>query len=93
MLPDGYEPAFAIWWDQMMEASPRDYADWRVEIDDWSERFVDRVDGVDHEILRAGLLERSLATVLEWLVLEDDMAPDERAARLQLHERLIDDLS
>jgi hypothetical protein len=93
MLPDGYEPAFAIWWDQMMGAPLAEYRRWRANIDDWSARFVDRIDDLSEEIMRASLLERSLATVLEWLALEDDLADDERDARLELHERLIDDLS
>jgi hypothetical protein len=93
MLPDGYEPAFAVWWDRMMEAPPAEYRRWRAEIDDWSARFVDRIDDLTEEIMCASLLERSLATVLEWLALEDELPDDERNARLELHERLIDDLS
>jgi len=93
MLPEGYEPAFTIWWDRMMEAPPARYGEWRAEIDEWSARFVDRVDDLSEEIVRASLLERSLATVLEWLALEDELPGDEREARLGLHERLIDDLS
>jgi hypothetical protein len=93
MLPEGYEPAFTIWWDRMMAAPPADYRDWRAEIDDWSARFVGRIDDLGDEVMRASLLERSLATVLEWLALADDLPDDERSARLELHQRLIDDLS
>jgi hypothetical protein len=93
MLPDGYEPAFAVWWDRMMDAPPVEYSRWRAEIHDWSARFVQRVDDLSDDIMRASLLERSLATVLEWLALEDDLPADERGARLELHERLIDELS
>ena len=93
MLPEGYEPAFAIWWDRMMQAAPSDYTSWRAGIDAWAERFLARTENLDRDVLAASLLERSVATVLDELVLSEDLAEDERAARLELHERLIDDLS
>jgi hypothetical protein len=93
MLPDGYEPAFAIWWDRLVQAAPDDYGAWRAGIEAWSESFLARFDELDRDVLEASLLERSLATVLDDLVLSGEYAADERAARLALHERLIDELS
>lgn len=93
MLPEGYEPALAIWWDQMMGAPPGDYGAWRAELDDWTKRFVNALDDLSPDAVGAGLLERSLHTVLAWLAIDDEMADDERRARLELHHRLIDDLS
>ena len=43
--------------------------------------------------MTASLLERAIATVLDSIALEEDMAPDERRHRLELHYRLIDQLS
>jgi hypothetical protein len=93
MLPEGYDEALAIWWDQMIMASPQDYDSWRADIDDWARRFLNAEPELDPALLSSGLLERALATVLEWIALEDDMAPEERRHRLDLHYRLIDDLS
>jgi hypothetical protein len=92
MLPDGYEEALAIWSDQMIMGPPQDYEPWRAEIDDWQQRFLKAEPELDRDLLSAGLLERSLATLLESIALEDDMAPEERRHRLELHYRLIDDL-
>jgi hypothetical protein len=93
MLPEGYEEALAIWWDQMIMGSASDYEPWRAEIDDWTRRFLDAEPDLDRDVLEAGLLERALATVLESLALEDDMEPRERRDRLELQYRLIDDLT
>jgi hypothetical protein len=92
MLPEGYEEALAIWWDQMIMGPPGDYDRWRADIDDWTQRFLEAEPGLDRDVLSAGLLERALATVLDSIALEDDMASDERRDRLELHYRLIDDL-
>jgi hypothetical protein len=93
MLPEGYEEALAIWWDQMIMGPPQDYDVWRADIDDWMRRFADAEPELDGDLLATGVLERALATVLESIALDDDMAPDERRHRLELHYRLIDDLS
>jgi hypothetical protein len=93
MLPEGYEEALAIWWDQMIMAPPQDYERWRSNIDDWAKRFLDAEPQLDRDLLSASLLERALATVLESIALEEDVAPEERRHRLELHYRLIDDLS
>jgi hypothetical protein len=93
MLPEGYEEALAIWWDQMITGPPQDYERWRADIDDWAQRFLDAEPRLDRDLLSASLLERALATVLESIALEDDVAPQDRAHRLGFHYRLIDDLS
>jgi hypothetical protein len=93
MLPEGYEEALAIWWDQMIMGSPQEYDVWRADIDDWAKCFLDAEPELDRDVLSAGLVERAIATVLESLGLEDEMAPDERRHRLDLHYRLIDELS
>ena len=93
MLPEGYEEALAIWWDQMIMGPSGDYESWRADIDGWAACFLDAEPELDRELLSAGLLERALTTLLESIALEDDMAPDERRRRLELHYRLIDDLS
>jgi hypothetical protein len=92
MLPYGYEPAFAIWWDQMIVAGDGDYETWRGEIGDWSARFMGRLSDLDGGVMDASLLERSLAAILESIVLEQDMSPEERRERLDLQYRLIDEL-
>jgi hypothetical protein len=93
MLPEGYEEALAIWWDQMVMGPPERYDAWRADIDDWMQRFLDAESHLDDDVLSASLLERALANVLESIALEDDMAPEERRHRLELHFRLLDDLS
>jgi hypothetical protein len=93
MLPEGYEEALAIWWDQMIMGPRRDYGGWRADIDDWTARFLDAEPQLERDVVAAGLLERALATVLESIALEDDMAPDERRHRLEHLYGLIDDLS
>jgi len=93
MLPEGYEEALAIWWDQMIMGLPQDYDVWRADIDDWMRRFLDAEPQLERGVLAAGVLERALAGVLESIALEDDMAPDERRQRLELHYRLMDELS
>jgi hypothetical protein len=55
--------------------------------------FLDAEPDLDRDLLRAGLVERALATVLESIALDDDSKPDERRHRPELHYRLIDDLS
>ncbi len=92
MLPEGYEPAVAIWWDQMITAPYDDYAVWRAEIDDWARRFLDAEPNLDSDVLSASLLERALATVLESIAIEDQLSGREQRERVQLHYRLIDDL-
>ena len=93
MLPVGYEEALAIWWDQMIMGAPRDYDVWRADIDDWARRFAEAEPELDGDLLATALLERALATVVESIALEDDdMEPDERRHRLELHYRLIDEL-
>jgi hypothetical protein len=92
MLPPGYEPALVVWWDQMMEAPASDYQSWRSEIDDWIDHFVHALDGLTDDVMRASLVERSLTTVLEWLVTDEDLPADERNAHLERHERFIDEL-
>jgi hypothetical protein len=57
------------------------------------QRFLDAESHLDDDVLSASLLERALANVLESIALEDDMAPEERRHRLELHFRLLDDLS
>lgn len=42
--------------------------------------------------MTASLLERALASILESIVLEQDMSGDDRRLRLALHYRLIDEL-
>src|SRR5215203_2263888 len=93
MLPEGYEEALAIWWDQMIMGPAEDYDAWRADIDDWMRRFADAEPELDGDLLAAGVLERALATVLESIALDDDTPPDERRQRLELHYRLIDDVS
>jgi hypothetical protein len=93
MLPEGYEEALAIWWDQMIIATPEDFDRWHADIDAWAQRFLHAEPELSPALLSAGLLERAVATVLESLALEDDMAPEKRRHRLELHYRLIDDLS
>jgi hypothetical protein len=93
MLPEGYEEALAIWWDQMIMGSSRDYGPWRSDIDKWIERFLDAEPQLDRDLLAASVLERALAAVLESIALADDMTPEERRHNLELHYRLIDDLS
>jgi len=93
MLPEGYEESLAIWWDQMIMGPPQEYDVWRADIDDWTRRFLDAEPQLDRDVLSAGVLERALAAVLESIGLEDDMAPDERRHRLELHYRLIDELA
>jgi hypothetical protein len=93
MLPEGYEPALAIWWDQMIMAPDEDYRRWRGEIDDWARRFLEAEPQLDGEVLSAGLLERSLTTVLETLAIEEDLSRKERDEQLRLHYALIDELA
>jgi hypothetical protein len=93
MLPEGYEEALAVWWDQMIMGVGEDYERWRADIDDWTQRFLDAEPQLEPELLSASLLERALANVLESIALEDDMEPTERRHRLDLHYRLIDELS
>jgi hypothetical protein len=93
MPPEGYEEELAIWWDQMIMGVSEDYDRWRADIDDWAQRFLRAEPELDRELLTAGLLEPALASVLESNALEDKMAPEERRHRLDLHYRLIDDLS
>ena len=93
MLPEGYEEALAIWWDQMIMGPAEDYDAWRADIDDWMRRFADAEPELDGDLLATGVLERALATVLESIALDDDTPPDERRQRLELHYRLIDDVS
>lgn len=93
MLPDGYEPALAIWWDQLIVAPSGDYPHWRAEIGDWARRFLNAQPQLDPEVLSASLLERSLSTVLESIAIDDDLTADERGDRLRLHYQLIDDLT
>jgi hypothetical protein len=93
MLPESYEEALAIWWDQMIIGRPQDYDGWRTGIDDWARLFLDAEPDLDRDLLPADLVERALATVLESIALDDDSKPDERRHRLELHDRLIDDLS
>jgi hypothetical protein len=93
MLPEGYEEALAIWWDQMIMGSPQEYDAWRMDIDDWTQRFLDAEPQLHGDVLSASLLERALATVLESIALEHDIAPEESRHRLDLHYRLIDELS
>ena len=93
MLPEGYEEALAIWWDQMVTPVPGGYGPWRAAIDDWVRRFLDAEPELDPDLLQASLLERALATVLESIALADDMAPQDRRARLERQYRLIDELS
>jgi hypothetical protein len=92
MLPDGYEPAFAIWWDRMIVGVEPEFEDWRREIGDWADRFLDRMPGLGADVMRASLLERAVATILESVVLEQDMPDEERRQRLELLYRLIDGL-
>lgn len=93
MVPPGYEPALAIWWDQMVIAPQADYDRWRAEIDEWAGRFLEAEPELDRSTLFAALLERSLATVLESIAVEEDLADEERQERLRLHYRLIDELT
>jgi hypothetical protein len=93
MVPEGYEEALAIWWDQMVTAAPAAYDRWRADIDDWAQRFLDAEPGLDRDLLLASVLERALATILEWIALDDDMTPQDRRDRLERHYRLIDELS
>ncbi len=92
MLPDGYEPAQAIQWDRMIAAAPLPWQDWLAQIKGWSAAFVERVEGLTPEVMRASLLERSLATLLASLATADDMPPEERSTRCELQYRLIDEL-
>jgi len=92
MLPEGYEPALVIWWDQLIAAPAANYGHWRSEIDDWARRFRDAEPQLDVETLSASLLERSLAAVLGSIAIEDDLGPDQRD-RLRLHYQLIDELT
>jgi len=93
MLPEGYEAALAIWWDQMITGPAHEYERWRADIDDWAQRFLDAEPQLDRDLLSASLLERALATVLESIALEDDIEAEERRHRLDFHYRLIDDLA
>lgn len=86
------EEALAIWWDQMVMRPRESFDAWRADIDDWRQRFLDAEPQLDHDVLSASLLERTLANILESIALEDDTAPEERRNRLELHFRLIDDL-
>jgi hypothetical protein len=92
MLPDGYEPAFAIWWDRMIIGVEPDFEDWRRRIDEWVTRFVDRVPDLDPDVMRASVLERALSSILESIVVARDMGDEERSHRLEFHYRLIDEL-
>jgi hypothetical protein len=93
MLPEGYEEALAVWWDQMIAGAVRDYRAWRDAIDDWTQRFLEAEPELDRKVLTTSLVERALATVLESIALDDDMPPEECGARLELHYRLIDELT
>jgi hypothetical protein len=64
-----------------------------MDIDDWTQRFLDAEPQLHGDVLSASLLERALATVLESIALEHDIAPEESRHRLDLHYRLIDELS
>jgi len=93
MLPDGFEEALAIWWDQLITTDPDSYDDWRPQIDDWARRFVAAEPELDSGQLWAGVTERALANVLETIALDDDMSAEQRRKRLELHYRLIDALT
>jgi hypothetical protein len=93
MLPEGYEPALAIWADQMIVVPTGEYDLWRRELDDWSRRFLEAEPQLVADVLSAGLLERSLSTVLESITTEEDLSGEERSERLRLHYRLMDDLT
>ena len=93
MLPEGYEPALAIWWDQMVIAPDEDYARWRAQIDGWAQGFLNAEPDLDEGLLSASLLERALTAVLEAIPLEEDLSDDEQRTRLELHYRLIDELA
>lgn len=92
MLPEGYEPAFAIWWDQMIMAPHKDYGRWRRQIDDWVWRFLEALPKLESEVLSASVLERALASVLKSIAIEDELSGEERRERLRLQYRLIDEL-
>lgn len=92
MLPDGYEEAFAVWWDRMIIGVETDFDRWRDEIDAWVHGFVGRRPHLDHTMMSASLLERAVASILESVVMEQDMDDEERKWRLEHHYRLIDEL-
>ena len=93
MLPEGFEEALAIWWDQMIVGEPQAYDDWRSDIDDWAQHFLAAEAELNSTHLWGGVLERALANVLETIALDDEMGAEERRNRLELHYRLIDALS
>jgi len=93
MLPEGFEEAMAIWWDQMIIGESQTYGDWRSEIDAWGQEFLAADTELDSSRLWGAVLERALANVLETIALDDDMAAAERRNRLEFHYRLIDDLT
>jgi hypothetical protein len=92
MLPDGFEEAIVIWWDQMVVGAPQSYDEWRSAIDDWAEQFLAAEPELDPRQLWAGVLDRALSNVLETIALDDEMDAEERRHLLGLHYRLIDDL-
>jgi hypothetical protein len=93
MLPEGYEESLAIWWDQMVMRPTENFQRWWADIDDWAQRFQRAEPNLERDVLAAGLLERALATVLETIALQDDIAAEDRRRWLKMQYRLIDELS
>lgn len=94
MLPDGYEPALAIWWDQMVANDPtQPFDEWLAQIQDWTRLFAAQIDEAqDPEVFAANLIERAMAAIMTNVVTQDDMPDDEQQARVTQLYRLIDTL-
>jgi hypothetical protein len=73
--------------------SPQEYDAWRMDIDDWTQRFLDAEPQLHGDVLSASLLERDRLQYGRERALEHDIAPEESRHRLDLHYRLIDELS
>lgn len=96
MYPEGYELAFIIWADVLMDGDySQEYTQWREQIDQWIhllEPFAkESSPELYDELIRASLVERVLGTILADIG-ASDMAYTEKTHRLSYLYRFLDQL-
>ena len=96
MCPEGYEFAFIIWSDWIMNADWRmNYSEWKQGIDDWISEFkwVAKKLNVKRfqSLIRASLVERSFGAILADIC-ASDKARQEQIKRIALIYQLLNEL-
>ncbi len=96
MYPQGYELAFIIWADWLIEANWKmKYPDWEKGINQWIKEIKPIAQKLKiknfNSLIKAGLIERCLGTILADIC-ATDKPRNEKQARIKLIYKLMDEL-